>query len=323
MSLFLKSSSFIVRDSLLEFQVENDINHIVQIKKNINASFTPIENTNYALITSKSSDSLAKRDIKETFSLFSYHNTYDSFAYNYDKVFIEHTEKSNTITKNIQFLPHNFQLTQLNWTLFIGLISISLILTIKANYQKFLGQVLSSIINFQLINKMFYEKNILLRRAFFILNLNFVLIFSLFLLLLSIFFNIKLLNNTFLNYLMILSVFIFFLVFRYSMFHLSGLLFNKQLLISEYLHNKYLINKNIGIILFPILFISIYSSSNIFKFLLTITCALIVIASLVKIIRGFKIIMRNGILLFYTILYLCTLELLPLVLGSKIFISLR
>jgi len=323
MSLFLISSSFLGRDSLQEIRFGNNTNHIIQIENNIKASSTSFKNSNNASINSYGSDSLIKNKLKEPLGLFNYKNTYDSFAYNHKKVFIEQTGKSNTLEKNIQFLPHHFRTTQLNWTLVIGLISISLLLTIKANYQKFLVQVISSIMNFQLIDKMFYEKNTLLRRAFFLLNINFVLIFSLLLLLLSIFLNIELMKSKLLFYLIILATFISLLIIRYLIFYLTGLLFNKQILVSEYIHNKYLINKNIGILLMPILFTSIYSSAIIFKILLTVACTLIVIASFIKIIRGFQIIMRNGVLLFYAILYLCTLELLPLVIGSKIIISLR
>jgi len=41
-----------------------------------------------------------------------------------------------------------------------------------------------------------------------------------------------------------------------------------------------------------------------------------------KMIRGYQIIIRKDVLLFYLILYLCTLEILPLVLGYKVFMSL-
>jgi hypothetical protein len=268
-------------------------------------------------------DSLKQFKLKEPINVFHINNSFDSFDYKHEKVFIEKYDRSKNFEKNIYFTPHYVQRSQLNWTLFIGLISVILILSIKTYYQKFLNQVLSTTINFHLVDKLFHEKNILLRRAFFLLNINFVLIFSLFLFLISITYNIEISKNKFLDYLIILSFFITFLIIRYLFFYISGLLFNKQVVISEYLHNKYLINKNIGIIFIPLVFTSIYTSSNISKILLTCACVLIVIASLIKIFRGFQIIMRNGVLLFYTILYLCTLELLPLVLGSKIIISLR
>jgi hypothetical protein len=41
-----------------------------------------------------------------------------------------------------------------------------------------------------------------------------------------------------------------------------------------------------------------------------------------KIIRGYQIIIRKDVLFIYLILYLCTLEILPLLLGYKVFMSL-
>ena len=46
------------------------------------------------------------------------------------------------------------------------------------------------------------------------------------------------------------------------------------------------------------------------------------IAFLLKTFRAYQIIIRRDILLFYLILYLCTLEILPLLLGYKFVTSL-
>jgi hypothetical protein len=41
-----------------------------------------------------------------------------------------------------------------------------------------------------------------------------------------------------------------------------------------------------------------------------------------KLLRGYQIIIRKDVLFIYLILYLCTLEILPLLLGYKVFMSL-
>jgi hypothetical protein len=46
---------------------------------------------------------------------------------------------------------------------------------------------------------------------------------------------------------------------------------------------------------------------------------LIIISYIMRLYRGFQIIIKKDIFLFYLILYLCTLEILPVLLGYKLF----
>lgn len=256
-------------------------------------------------------------------NFFSYNIISDSFDYKYNEVYINKKIDHYYKVKEVNFIPHHYHRSQLNWTLIIGLLSIVLLLSIKAYYQKFLQQVINTLFNFQLADKMFKEKNILLRRAFFFLNVNFIIIISLFILLLSITFEVHISNKNYLDYFIILSVVVAALILRYMIFYLTGKLFQQLPVVLEYIHNKYLFNKNIGIALIPIVFTSLYVSPSISKILLIICVLFIILITVYKIFRGFQIFLKNGILLFYTILYLCTLELLPLVLGSKIISTLR
>lgn len=264
------------------------------------------------------------KQVKEHVNTFSYLIHADSFDYNYNNgVFIEKNVLKATKEKELNAIPHQYYRSELNWTLIIGLISILLLLTIKTNYQKFLNQVISTLINSQLARKMFFEKNILIRRTFLLLNLNFIIILSLFFLLLAVTFEFEITNNHILDYLLILSGVIGIILIRYLVFYLTGILFNQLHTVNEYIYNKYLFNKNIGLFLIPVVFTSVYVTPVIAKILLVASLCLLILITIIKIFRGFKIILKNGVLLFYTILYLCTLELLPLVLGSKLIIILR
>lgn len=278
-----------------------------------------------SVILNDSTIQLVQRDSipvqKEQHNFFSFNLLSDSFEYKYNDVFF--SKKDTQHTTELQFEKRIYHRSELNWALIIGLFSIFLLLFIKTYYQKFLEQVMNSFLNFQLADKMFKEKNILLRRAFFVLNLNFILIFSLLILLLLITFEFHITSKSYLDYLIILSSVIIALTVRYSIFQLSGSLFMQQPVILEYIHNKYLFNKNIGMALIPIVFTSIYVSSSISKILLLFSLVIIGLITILKILRGFQIFLKSGVLLFYTILYLCTLELLPLVLGSKLISTLR
>jgi hypothetical protein len=222
-----------------------------------------------------------------------------------------------------QLKNYNFHHLQLNWTLIVGLVSITLLLSLKRNYQKFISQVVSTMVNYQLAGKMLREKNIIVRRAFFFLNLNFVLILSLFLLSLTIYWEFRITEKYFYDYLIILGIVIAIIIVRLIALYITGILFGTLQAVNEHIHVSFLVNKNLGLIMLPVVFIILYSSTKIAEFAIYLCLGMLVIAIIYKIFRGFQIIIRNGVLIFYAFLYLCTLELLPLVIGSKLIISLR
>ncbi len=229
----------------------------------------------------------------------------------------------NASTGVIKYIPHIYQRSEFNWTLIVGFISVLLLMVLTTYYKKFVNQVIITLVNFQLAEKMLREKNIIVRRAFFIMNINFVLMFSMFLLLIANYLNIRLTQSYYIDYIVILAITITVLLARLFILKITGTIFETSQAFNEQIHNNYLINKNLGLIMLPLVFTAIYSAPLISKILLLAGTILLSLATMYKIIRGFQIILRNGVLLFYAILYLCTLELLPLAIGSKILISLR
>lgn len=269
-------------------------------------------------------DSLKQSKIPKPVEMFQLLSAEKSrFNYKPLKVFIERNKVDLSPAKSIYFEPSIVHRSTLNWTLILCLICISLILGLKRYYEKFMNQVVNSIFNFQLAEKTLREKNVLARRAFFIMNLNYLLIFSLFISLVLFSLNFKISPKYYIDYLIVALGVLSLLLIRVGVIYLNGYLFQMMPITLEYIHNIYLINKNLGIVLMPLLFTSIYTTPVLSKILLTASFALVTFAALFKIIRGFQIIIKNGVLLFYSILYLCTLELLPLVIGSKLLITLR
>jgi hypothetical protein len=226
-------------------------------------------------------------------------------------------------TKQLISIPHHYQRSQFNWTLIIGLLSVMLLMGLKTYYQKFVNQVVNTMVNFQLADKMLREKNIIVRRAFFMMNLNFILMLGLFVMLLENYAQIQFTKHYFYDYLIILAAIILILLLRLLLLYLGGFIFETRQAINEQIHSSYLINKNLGLLLLPLVFTAVYTTQIISNIILVTGLIIISIATLYRLIRVFQIILRNGVLLYYAILYLCTLELLPLVIGSKILILLR
>ena len=232
--------------------------------------------------------------------------------------------KTNAITgHNLTFNPHIAQQSHLNWTLLVFFISVTLILGVNSYYRKFINKVITSLVNFQLADKLFREKNIIVRRAFFMMNLNFLLVFSLFIMLLMDLFEVGFTNSNILDFLLILAIVTGIVLIRLLLYYIVAFILEWIPAVDQQIHFIYLINKNIGLILLPMVFTAIYTSPGVSRIIIFAGIGLISLAFVYKLFRGFQIIIKNGILLYYAILYLCTLELLPWVLSSKLFIYLR
>jgi hypothetical protein len=95
-----------------------------------------------------------------------------------------------------------------------------------------------------------------------------------------------------------------------------------QSLFSEYIHNTFVINKGMGIALFPLVIMAHYFPKQLIPMVLTLGIIIYIMAFIFKSIRAYQIIIRKDVLIFYLILYLCTLEILPLLLGYKVVTSL-
>jgi hypothetical protein len=266
----------------------------------------------------------AQRLMPEPVELFNLnHADKSKFDYKPLKVFIEKNNSDKLVYKDLLYRIRSDYRSDLNWTLIIGLICVSLFLALRNNYQKFVNQVINALVNFQLAQKILQEKNILARRAYYMLNINYVLVFALFILMMLISVDYRRTSNYFLDYLLIILGLLGILFIKLAIIYINGYIFQMMQATSEYVHNIYLINKNLGIILLPLIFGIIFTPPIVSKSLLIVVFSLVSIGTIFKIIRGFQIIIKNKVLLFYSILYLCTLELLPLALGSKLLIALR
>jgi hypothetical protein len=143
------------------------------------------------------------------------------------------------------------------------------------------------------------------------------------LLTLTIYWEFRITEKYIYDYLIILGVVVGIIIARLISLYITGFLFGTVQAINEHIHISFLVNKNLGLIMLPVVFIILYSSTKISEIAIYLCLGMLVIATIYKIFRGFQIIIRNGVLIFYAFLYLCTLELLPLVIGSKLIISLR
>jgi hypothetical protein len=232
----------------------------------------------------------------------------------------QQTSPQQTSLSQKEGLPVSSHDLRPDWLLGVILICLILIAWLKLFYNKFLNQIIQSLTNFQLSAKLFRDQNIFTRRVSFVLNLNFVLAISVFIYLSFGNFNIiPFKHNDFISLLIYIGAITGILLIRYIVLHLVGYIFNKQREFQEYLHEILMIYKNLGIFLIPLIFGIAYIHEDVRIYLFYLGGLMIFVALIIRIVKGFKILINKDVLIFYLILYLCTLEILPLLIFYRFF----
>jgi len=166
-------------------------------------------------------------------------------------------------------------------------------------------------------NQLIREGNIFNERIGLILFFNYINMMALFVYLSLPILNIKMPNfSPFILYLILAGAFLGLWAFKIIIVRLLSVLFNTLEYSRDLLANLYIYNLFAGIIMLPTIACMAYADSELFFYILL---AIIPIVYLLRIIRaaaiGFKVIKFS---VFHLLLYLCTLEILPLIVLAKI-----
>lgn len=203
------------------------------------------------------------------------------------------------------------------------LISTIILIILQRYFKNLVGTILKSVINQQLAERLYREKNIMLMRVFLGLNLISTVVISLFIWIVLTYFRLFNADDEPLRiFYIILAVFLSFLIVRYILLIALGHLFLSDSLIKMFLHQNYLLTKSLAIILTPLLLCSYFSVIYLSDFFFYLTIFVAISMFLYRYIMAIQIILKNRVLIFYSILYLCTLEILPVLIGLKFIISL-
>jgi hypothetical protein len=220
-------------------------------------------------------------------------------------------------------IPKSRESYTYDWLLGIFLFLVFLFVWIRIFYSKFFGALASALVSFQLSVKLFQERNVLQRRVSIILDFIYIIVTAVFVFELIEYTGFAGTGMTGFNlFLLLINILMLYSVLRIIILRLTGTLFLVTPLFSEYIHNTFVVNKGLGILLFPIVIMAHYMPYKMIPVILILGVTLYSVAMLYKSFRAYQIIIRRDVLIFYLILYLCTLEILPLLLGYKFVTSL-
>ena len=125
------------------------------------------------------------------------------------------------------------------------------------------------------------------------------------------------------------SVYIYIVLFLFLLF-LSFNIINKILsvifeihdLLNEYLYSLYYFHRMLGLVLLPFVVLYPYLPSIIAQPSLYLAWGFLLLAFILRWFRGLQISFKNRVPFLYMILYLCTLEIIPLMFITKMILSL-
>lgn len=210
-----------------------------------------------------------------------------------------------------------------DWIFYFAIGMIALFAWIKLIYTRFTFDIFGATVNYQLSLRLFNNANIVQKRISLIFSGLYFLSLSVYLFLIFEIFEYSPADLQ--NFKLIFSLFGFLLalnLFRTTYFRLTGLVFNREKLFQEATFHNSLFNKLTGIISLPFILIIGYVSEIYLDIVVYFSLLLLIFINILRIIRGIKFVMKNVISYFYFILYLCSLEILPILVILKVLHSL-
>ena len=207
------------------------------------------------------------------------------------------------------------------WLIGILLISLMLFAVIKVQFSNKLKNYTKALLSYHFFNKMFKEQNIVNHRLAISLSFLFYINASL-LIYYAIISIAKNPNFSFSYYLSILAVLYLSIIVFTIINKLLGFVFETSKILNEYLYSLYYFHRVLGISLLPIVILYPYLPPIIAQPIMYLAWVIVVFSFIFRWFRGLKISFKNRVSFLYMILYLCTLEIIPLMFIIKMILGL-
>jgi len=248
--------------------------------------------------------------------------------YNTEPVLLHTPEKNDSLAESASssfkdIFKNELHVQSLGWIPAVLLFLFVLLALIKKYYNRYFVQIMKSIFNHQLAAKLYRDSNQVKNKISMALNFLYLVVVSLFFFEVLLYHDIPFLSlGKHYQLWVLLGIVIGFFLFRFFSLKTIGFLFRRQNIFKEYIFNIVIYNKIAGILLLPVVAMLPFISGFLVIPLEIVGAFILIFTTLLKYIRGLKIIISKGILIFYLILYLCTFEIIPVLLMYKFFKSL-
>ena len=218
---------------------------------------------------------------------------------------------------------NTYKLSGESWLMFILLSVLLLFAFVRMHFNSKLRTYTQSVISYQSFNKMYKEQNTVNLRLGFLLS--FIYNISISLIIYYSATNYFIVNNLpsgFILFLIIFGIVIAFTLFFISINKLLAFFFEQSNLLNEIVYNFLFANRFFGLLLLPTALSYPYLPELFAKILLFSAWGIIVFSFIFRWFRGIIISFKFRVSYLYMILYLCILEIIPLIFFVKEILSL-
>jgi len=253
-------------------------------------------------------------------------NDSNFYAGEYSRVVLKDTLLKSPLsvdvgTEDLMFQPtvKNFQVEY--WQSIILFLTILLLGLAKAFSMNRFKQTYKSLFNYRVAQEVCSEEKVFFHRVNILLTINYLLIVALLIYQLKELLNPKLLIVS--GFSLYLLIVVFLLTLNFVKFFLSKLLtfiFDSSSLITEYVYSVSLFNNLFGVILLPVMAMSYFTTLELGVILKFIALPMSFIMLIFRLLRVSVLARSKGVSYLYIFAYICSLEILPLVVMIKIFI---
>jgi hypothetical protein len=202
-----------------------------------------------------------------------------------------------------------------DWLIGVLVLSVILFASVRLIFNKYLSQLIQSTTSYSTFTRLLRERYFNLFHASFRLDLIFNLVLALFI--------YQILNNFKINlgfsksysvYLICFLIVNGYFIAKKLIYHILGILTESTSEVNEYLFSITVFNRVLGIFLLPVTATIAFLPLTQVEPVLVAGLVIIAVFYLMSLIRGGKIFLKKHFSISYLILYLCTLEFLPLLL---------
>ena len=222
------------------------------------------------------------------------------------------------ITKDYGFIPKLKTQYLTNWSIVTLVILFIILASIRTSSEKYVIQIFQSIFNRKIATRLYREKVSTIAHVSFRLDMFFIVVSGLFIFQITNYIMQFQSRISLIIFALCLGLFLAYIIIKFLLYRISGAIFDANSETREYIFYAKTGNRIMGLILFPIVVSLFFVQGKPAEFLFITGGIIILILNIISMLNGVKVIAEKVFSVYYMILYLCTLEILPLLLVWRI-----
>jgi len=233
------------------------------------------------------------------------------------KEYTEQYQHAKIVQPYYNFSEQFVSLYNHDWILVVGIMLLIFMTYVKVQFSQVIKRLLTSVVNFQFAKQLVNEKSSVVQKSSWFLLTLFVISFSLFLSAFIYYINLDSAHNPYLFLLVFLFVSGFYLL-KISLYFLIGYLTDNLSQTRLIMSHFSVFYRNLSLLFTPLSLVLFFIQLRFLASILIVMVLLFVIFSLMRIYRAFFLSLQMKFSYLFIFLYLCTIELIPLLYSYKI-----